>query len=182
MNDELAQKIESGIQAKQIYAKGFYHYQEISSGNYIFFNVDETESEIIIYDSMQEELVNETFTSFAYVKINNQVQVSNYGLLIKQDYLNELGYANAKELYEALVDQKDYSKSMYLIGSDLVSGQYEMIAKEVEKDFYLDISIMQQPLNKEGKIKECEANTKYYLLKDDYLLVKAGNYMLLEEL
>ena len=72
-------------------------------------------------------LDNENFESFGYVFVHGLGDIKTGGVLVSLEALRELGYSGAKDAYEAVTQQSNYSFSgHYRVGTDIPAGSYTL--------------------------------------------------------
>lgn len=117
-NPALAKLIERNL----AFLPGSYAAGKIPKGEYIFvsdkggYYAEERDGQIID---------NENFNSFGYVFNHAIGDITSHGALISVSAIKELGISGAKELYELITKQKNYSFSgHYKAGVDIPAGRY----------------------------------------------------------
>lgn len=104
---------------------GSYVPGDIPEGEYAFVTFEGAGN----YYSEKEQngniIDNENFDSFGYVYVHEVGNIETKGVLVSIDALEDLGVSGAKELYEILNNQENYTEAgWYKIGKDLEPGEY----------------------------------------------------------
>jgi hypothetical protein len=106
---------------------GNYIAGDIPKGDYAFVKFDGSGSYYSEEDAAGNIVDNENFDSFGYATVHAVGNLETQGVLVNVTALEQLGVTGAKELYEILNEQTDYSQSgMYKIGVDLPAGKYTL--------------------------------------------------------
>lgn len=122
--NEMFSKISELLDRKLAFDAGDYVVGDIPKGEYAYIGIDSSKyySE---EDSAGNIIDNEIFDSFGYVYVHGVGNIDTSGILVNVNAFGELGVTGAKQLYEYINMQSNYTQSgMYKIGSDIPAGLY----------------------------------------------------------
>ena len=103
---------------------GNYVMGDIPKGEYAFIGINSSKY-YCEEDSAGNIVDNENFQSFGYVYVHGVGNIETRGVLVSVNSFGELGVSGAKELYEIINEQPNYTQSgMYKIGVDIPAGVY----------------------------------------------------------
>lgn len=169
---KMIQSIQKLIEEGSAFDAGSYIKGDIPKGEYAFTTFDGSGQYYSEEDSAGNIIDNENFDSFGYVNVHEAGNIKTSGVLVKVDALEKLGVSGAKELYEIVNDQEDYTEAgYYKVGADLKPGQYVI---ESFGEGY--VALMTGPVGN-GEIVDNEIfNGKYSINANDgqYLKISRG--------
>ena len=103
---------------------GSYIMGDIPKGEYAFIGINSSKY-YCEEDAAGNIIDNENFQSFGYVYVHGLGNVETRGVLVSVNAFAELGVTGAKQLYEIINEQPNYTQSgMYKIGVDIPAGIY----------------------------------------------------------
>lgn len=139
--NELVTLVESG----KAFDVGSYIPGDIPEGEYAFIPLTADGGYFAEKEMSGDILDNENFDSFGYVYVAGVGNVQTDGVLIKEEDVTALGFANAKELFELLTSTDlQMGSAYYKVGKDIPAGTY--VATAEAGDGY--VAIMSGPIGK----------------------------------
>ncbi len=103
---------------------GSYVMGDIPKGEYAFIGINSSKY-YCEEDAAGNIIDNENFQSFGYVYVHGLGNIETRGVLVSVSAFADLGVNGAKQLYEIINEQPNYTQSgMYKIGVDIPAGIY----------------------------------------------------------
>ena len=122
--EKMVLKISELFEKDLAFDVGSYIMGDIPKGEYAFIGINSSKY-YCEEDAAGNIIDNENFQSFGYVYVHGLGNVENRGVLVSVNAFEELGVSGAKQLYEIINEQPNYTQSgMYKIGVDIPAGLY----------------------------------------------------------
>lgn len=122
--EKMISKVSELMEKDLAFDVGNYIAGDIPKGEYAFIGINSSKY-YCEKDAAGNIIDNENFQSFGYVYVHGLGNVETRGVLVSVNAFAELGVTGAKQLYEIINEQSDYTQSgMYKIGVDIPAGTY----------------------------------------------------------
>lgn len=122
--EKMISKVSELMKEDLAFDVGSYIMGDIPKGEYAFIGINS--SKYYCEEDVAGNIIdNENFQSFGYVYVHGLGNVETRGVLVSINAFAELGVTGAKQLYEIINEQPNYTQSgMYKIGVDIPAGVY----------------------------------------------------------